>query len=217
MACIYRYTDKEDGIIKYVGIIWGKTRTLTQRVNEHKRDDWHKGKNWKIETLEIENLSHTDAEYMEAHYIALYGTWKWYNKAKTGWGISRFIKDNPSDWKEFVPSNERARYKNKVADGYLCVHASLFTDESWQKLSYMTRQLYLCMVLESGGSSCFCFPKSLAEEYGFSPSGFWACIRELIENGFIEKVSGKFTREKNLYGFANNEWAYAVGQSGSDK
>lgn len=37
MACIYRYTDLTDNIIKYVGIVWSGNRTLKQRLYEHSK------------------------------------------------------------------------------------------------------------------------------------------------------------------------------------
>lgn len=37
MAWVYRYTDLSDNIIKYIGIVWGKNRTLKQRLIEHKK------------------------------------------------------------------------------------------------------------------------------------------------------------------------------------
>lgn len=35
--------------------------------------------------------SRTDAEYIESHLISLYGTDKWYNKSKSGYGVSSFL------------------------------------------------------------------------------------------------------------------------------
>ena len=92
MAYVYRYTDKADGIIKYVGIVWSETRSLLQRIAEHsKYDAWCKGKEWKIEYISENIHSRTDAEYMEAHFVSLFRTGNWYNTAKADWGVSRFI------------------------------------------------------------------------------------------------------------------------------
>ena len=78
---VYRYTDLTDNIIKYVGIVWSKNRTLEQRIKEHYLyDEWCNGKQWKVEYLEIDNK--TDCEGLEGHFISLYETNKWYNKGK---------------------------------------------------------------------------------------------------------------------------------------
>ena len=106
MAYVYSYTDKQDGIIKYVGIAWGADRTLLQRIKEHENyDGWCKGIEWKIEYLEEFVDTRTDAEYMEAHYISLYETHKYYNIKKAGWGVSRYIpfRDN---WQLFDKDKE---------------------------------------------------------------------------------------------------------------
>ena len=34
---VYRYIDENDGVIKYVGIVYGNSRTLEQRVKEHRK------------------------------------------------------------------------------------------------------------------------------------------------------------------------------------
>lgn len=102
MACVYRYTDLDDMIVKYVGIVWSNNRTLTQRVREHATyDDWCKNKRWLIEYIEEDIISRTDAEYYESHYISLFGTDKWFNQSKSGWGISNFLPKR-NDWKVFT-------------------------------------------------------------------------------------------------------------------
>ena len=112
MGYVYRYTDLTDNVIKYVGIVWSDNRTLLQRIKEHYLyDEWCKDKEWKIEYL-CENIdTRTDAEYMEAHYIARYETNKYYNKAKSGWGISSFIQDR-DDWQLF--DNEKENEINDI-------------------------------------------------------------------------------------------------------
>ena len=92
MAYVYRYTDLSDGIIKYVGVVWSENRTLSQRIREHLNDKWCKGKKWKIEFIKLEGQSRTDAEYLESHFISLFGTDKYFNTRKAGWGISSIIK-----------------------------------------------------------------------------------------------------------------------------
>ena len=105
MAYVYRYIDNLDGIIKYIGIVWSKDRTLTQRVYEHQRnDDWCKSGSFTIEYIEENINSRTDAEYFESHYISLYGTDKYYNDKKSGWGVSSFLPDRESEWKKYDSS-----------------------------------------------------------------------------------------------------------------
>ncbi len=106
MAYVYRYIDKKDGIIKYIGIVWGKNRTLEQRIKEHEKyDSWCKNKEWNIEFITENINSRTDAEYFEAHYISLFNTDKWYNVKKAGWGISEYLP-NRNDWKKIINNEE---------------------------------------------------------------------------------------------------------------
>lgn len=108
MGYIYRYTDLSDNIIKYVGIVWGKSRTLKQRIHEHKKEWWYKNTSWKIEYINADIDSRTDAEYFESHYISLYGTDKYFNSAKSGWGVSKYLPDREKEWRcykeeDFLP------------------------------------------------------------------------------------------------------------------
>ena len=100
MACVYRYIDKEDNIIKYVGIVWGTKATIQDRIRQHKAyDEWCKNGDWHIEYIEKNINTRTDAEYWEAHLISLYGTDNYFNKSKSGWGISSFLPDIEHEWK----------------------------------------------------------------------------------------------------------------------
>ena len=101
MGYIYRYIDKSDNTIKYVGIVWGKDRALSQRIKEHFNDSWTKTSEWDIQYIEEDIETRTDAEYFEAHYISLYGTDNYFNKSKSGWGVSKFLPDREGDWKSF--------------------------------------------------------------------------------------------------------------------
>ncbi len=98
MAYVYRYIDKADGIIKYVGIVWGESRTLKDRIREHKNDPWNKNINWLIQYITANINTRTDAEYFEAHYVSLYGTDKYFNKSKAGWGTSSFLPNREEEW-----------------------------------------------------------------------------------------------------------------------
>lgn len=95
MAYVYKYVDKNDGIVKYVGIIKNETN-FPKRFRQHERDWWFDQGDWDI--FYIETLSVTDAEVLEAHFIELYGTGEYFNKAKTGWGLCSFVQDNHLEW-----------------------------------------------------------------------------------------------------------------------
>ena len=106
MAYVYRYVDKNDGIIKYVGIVFGKTRTLKQRIKEHEKDVWYQSGDWKIEYITEQIDSRSEAEAFESHYISLFGTDRFFNKAKVGWGINKYLPDRTSDFVEYVDDKE---------------------------------------------------------------------------------------------------------------
>ena len=44
----------------------------------------------------------SEAEAFEAHLIALYGTDKYYNVKKAGWGINKYLPDVEKWWKPAV-------------------------------------------------------------------------------------------------------------------
>lgn len=99
-ACVYRYIDLADNIIKYVGIV--HHGNLNSRLRAHaKTDQWCMVRKWRIEILSCDKLNRTDAEYLEAHFISLYHTDKWFNKAKAGWGVSSIISYSEDDWQEY--------------------------------------------------------------------------------------------------------------------
>ena len=86
--CVYRYTDIEDEQIKYVGIV--RKGKLSNRLQSHETDDeWCKNRGWFIEYFDCDTQS--EAEAFEAHLIALYGTDKYYNVKKAGWGINKYL------------------------------------------------------------------------------------------------------------------------------
>ena len=108
MGIVYRYTDLSDETIKYIGIVWSGNRTLKQRVAEHARDDeWCKQGAWRIEYLKRDIASRTDAEMLEAHYIAKYGTDEHFNTRKKGWGTSDILDDKEDKWELFSTDEEQ--------------------------------------------------------------------------------------------------------------
>lgn len=115
MGYVYKYIDKKDGIVKYVGIVYCEGRSLAQRIKEHTMDSWYETSEWNIYYLESGINTRTDAEYLEAHYIALYNTGKYFNKAKSGWGISNFVPDRETEWRLYIDPNDRDD-SNKVPE-----------------------------------------------------------------------------------------------------
>ena len=106
MYYVYRYTDLSDGIIKYVGIVYGQKREIKHRVIEHMIDEWcrcKKYRGYKIEYFSKGLNSRTDCETWESHLIAKYETYKWFNIKKAGWGLATHLigLDDKINWKEF--------------------------------------------------------------------------------------------------------------------
>lgn len=130
MGYVYRYIDPEDNIIKYVGIVYGETRTLQQRINEHKKyDNWCKNKKWIIEYIESDISTRTDAEYFESHYISLYRTDKWFNSSKSGWGISNFLPDKSDEWLIYDKNNNLKHKKSFYKDTDFIVSTELYEEK----------------------------------------------------------------------------------------
>lgn len=93
--CVYRYIDINDEQIKYIGIC--NNGKLPERHRSHMSDDWFRSGEYVCEYIKFHNRTETEA--MESHLISVYGTDKFYNKAKAGWGEASFI-DTPLevDW-----------------------------------------------------------------------------------------------------------------------
>ena len=95
MPFVYKYVGKSDNKPKYVGI--SKTeKTLQSRINAHYKDPWYWDDRWEIYVLEVD--TQCDAEMLEGHFIAMYGTEEFYNKAKTGWGVCSYLKSTTFKW-----------------------------------------------------------------------------------------------------------------------
>jgi len=93
---VYRFIDETDNRIKYVGITRGDR--ISDRMSLHKLCDiWKDLGIWKIEYFECENKS--EAEAFESHLITLYGTDKYFNTMKVGWGLNQYLPDIENKWK----------------------------------------------------------------------------------------------------------------------
>lgn len=93
MYFVYRYIDLADEIIKYVGI----TNNLEYRIKQHEQDDWCSRRKWRIEYFETENKA--EAYAFETHYINLYKTGEYFNKAQVGQGINKYLPEQK--WIEY--------------------------------------------------------------------------------------------------------------------
>lgn len=118
MECIYRYIDLADEIIKYVGVVWGKTRTLKDRIREHSKEDWCRVRKWRIEYISENIDNRAEAEAFETHYINMFGTGSYYNIRKVGQGINKFLPDRSKDWVEYNPvgilKNEKIKQNTEL-------------------------------------------------------------------------------------------------------
>jgi hypothetical protein len=94
--CVYRYRDMDDGIIKYVGIV--RNGLLSDRILGHFYDDkWAKDKVWQVDYFKCDTQSEVEA--FEGHLIALYGTDKYLNIQKAGWGLNKYLPDVEDWWR----------------------------------------------------------------------------------------------------------------------
>ena len=110
MPYIYKYTDKEDEEVKYIGICKSYDR-LHKRIEEHKHDNLG-GSNidWLIEYAYFESI--TDVQAMEGHLIALYGTTEYFNISKQNWGLCSFAPST-INWKLYTGKEDIGQTKAK--------------------------------------------------------------------------------------------------------
>lgn len=109
-SCVYEYIDKNDGVVKYVGIVY--KQTLLQRHNQHLYNDkWCNESDFYIRYVTLKNRS--EAEALEAHLIALHKTYDYYNTAKNDWGINSMLENYNPEWMEFSPEKCRKFMKIK--------------------------------------------------------------------------------------------------------
>ena len=90
MPYVYKYTDLKDNQVKYIGII-KKEGNFPKRFTQHQGDWWYSKGDWVISYVKVP--TQTDAEMLEAHLIEYYDTAKFYNRAKSGWGLSSYLPD----------------------------------------------------------------------------------------------------------------------------
>ena len=96
-------------------------------------------------------------------------------------------------WFSAKPDNKEGRF--------IQVGNSLMLSKKFQGLRYSTQRLYECMGMESAGNRDFKFPQKTAKKYGFTNKTLIAGVKELQEKGFIKVISGRNTRQPNLYSF----------------
>lgn len=106
MAFVYKYTDKSDGLVKYVGIVCREGKNaLNKRIKEHSNvDDWATSHNWDLHYIEVKTKN--DAHALEGHFIAYYKSYEWFNKAKADYGLLSFVDSNKFEWKRFNQEEE---------------------------------------------------------------------------------------------------------------
>ena len=73
MPFVYKYVNPTTKQAEYVGIVKSDDG-LKKRIAQHQRDDWYKNSFYSIYYTHVE--TQTDAEALEAHFIALYETYK---------------------------------------------------------------------------------------------------------------------------------------------
>jgi len=104
MPVVYRYTDIDDGIVKYIGL--SKEDSPKIRIQGHRRDKLCGG-HWIIDYFLTETLGSADA--WETHLINYYGTGQWFNTAKTDYGlVIEFIgREDEIQWIRYKGSSRR--------------------------------------------------------------------------------------------------------------
>lgn len=96
MGCIYRYVNKNTEQVEYIGLVYD--RPLYKRIGEHaKMEHWNSQK-YRVDYITCS--SRTDVEFLEAHFIAKYKTYNYYNEAKKKMGESKLLDDKEFHWIE---------------------------------------------------------------------------------------------------------------------
>ena len=113
MPYVYRYTDLNDGFVKYIGISKNEF-TLQRRMKNHPFDS-NPMYSWQKDYFET--ASQVDAEAWEAHLITEYKTYVWLNKAKSNWGKSEHLDADSIVWKSYG-SGEAITGTNTCTEDY---------------------------------------------------------------------------------------------------
>ena len=104
MGYVYILTDKSDDIIKYVGVVYGINNTLEAEIEELSNESWYLSSQFEIKYIKADIQSQTDAVLLESHYIAAFGTDKYYNADKKGCERSSYLPYR-NDWRKFKPES----------------------------------------------------------------------------------------------------------------
>ena len=83
---------------------------------------------------------------------------------------------------------------------------SFMLDSRTQNLSAGAKLTYICMALESGGKADFEFTKTAATKYGIATASFRRYVEELVDAGFVNRISGKSSQQPNQYRFTPERW-----------
>lgn len=204
MGFVYRYRDKNDGIIKYVGIVWSTNniRGLYKRIKEHSyRDCWTNLHQWEIEYIEEGIKTRTDAEYFESHYISLFHTDEWYNKSKVRWGVSNYLPHR-TDWKILDVSKINTKISIQSHDKELFV-----TMYNLVNRSFSQRKVKTYSVNGSNISVYFTRSRNIIsvhnDDFYFNKDS--ACLYYISTNKFIDRAD--IVKESHRYSidFDNRE------------
>lgn len=93
--------------------------------------------------------------------------------------------------------------KNKSKKFVMVYHDQLF-DDKFKKMKSSSQLLYIRMLDYSNGQQTTHYPRRMYKDL-MSSATFNTCVKELINNGFIELVeSGRFNHKENLYKFSTH-------------
>lgn len=134
---VYKYIDTKDGIVKYVGLV-NPGNSLTQRVLQHKNDDWYRS-NFKVYYIKVQ--SKTDAEFLESAFINHYKSYKYYNRAKDNWGASSLIDLNNFNWEDYKTFKDDRKHIPKVKKKKRIYTNEEMEIENWNRFNAMYDQL----------------------------------------------------------------------------
>lgn len=125
MPWIYKYVDKKDNLVKYVGLVYNDSiKQLYRRIYEHKydftsNDKWKQYANDEFDIYVLEpSIVKTkgDAEIIEAHLIDYYKSYNYLNRAKGDWGRCSFIDESKLVWKSILDLKQETKEKQLLDD-----------------------------------------------------------------------------------------------------